>query len=481
MRKPFISIEARRDSIVALALTIERGRYQKIVAADHAAPANGQSVVEALDQSLARLSATLPIANCSAGIGLSPTWLSFRNMAMPFKHPNKIRQILPMEIQQQLVDPPEPMPLPAFTCLSTARPDNQTEILAAVIEPGRLANIEAVAARHGLHVEILTAAGLATALMIAHHAPQSHDMILIDTELRGAGLFFLHHGSLLTARAILLPAAPAARMAAINQQVRLSLASLDEFSPADYQPDTIVLAGPDAECASDMTIETAQAQATVLPLDAAALGLDQQTATADIPAHSYGAVALAAMRSQARAMPNFHRHSHIFSKLWQAYRRNLITSGILLSMCLVLLVGAASVDIYLRRQQVKQLDRHLAAMFTAVFPQAAIVDPLQQMRVELAQAQKLTAAFGDNRIRLPVIDILKQISRAVPANMQAQLQRLTIAPGSIILAGTSAAFKDVDEIKKQLEKQPGFQQVIITSANADPTDKRIRFRLKIDM
>ncbi len=480
MGKPFISIELRPDSIVALALTIARGRHQKIVAADHVAPADGQSVVEALDRSLTRLSAAQPISHCSAAIGLSPTWLSFRNMALPFKQPGKIRQILPMEIQQQLIDPPDPVPLPSFICLPTPRPDHQTEILAAVIDPARLTDIQAVAAHHGLHVEIITAAGLATALMIAHHAPQAHDLILIDTEPRGAGLFFLHHGSLLTARAILLPAAPAARIAAINQQVQLSLAALDEFSLADYQPDTIIVAGPEAEHATDLASEAALKQATVFSLDAAMLGLDQPP-IADTPAHTYGAIALAAMRSHARAMPNFHRQTHIFSKLWQAYRPSLITSGILLLMCLIGLIGAMSVDIYLRRQQVKQLDRHLAAMFTAVFPQAAIVEPLQQMRVEVAQAQKNAATFGNDQIRLSAIDILNQISRAVPASMQAQLQRLTITPGAIMLAGTSAAFNDVDEIKKQLEKQPGFQQVTITSANADPADKRIRFRLKIDM
>ncbi|MFZ2040564.1 MAG: PilN domain-containing protein, partial [Desulfobacterales bacterium] len=128
------------------------------------------------------------------------------------------------------------------------------------------------------------------------------------------------------------------------------------------------------------------------------------------------------------------------------------------------------------------LDAEIAAVFRATFPEVTrIVDPLQQMRVQLADLKKTLFLPGEGGNALLNIDILQTLSTLIPAETDVELTQLLIGPESVLISGNTDTFNTVDDIKNRLERHPGFKGVTISSATMEKTDSRVRFKLKVQL
>ena len=79
-----------------------------------------------------------------------------------------------------------------------------------------------------------------------------------------------------------------------------------------------------------------------------------------------------------------------------------------------------------------------------------------------------------------MIDILNELSRSIPANMDVQFSRMVVAgDDSVLINGDTDTFNSVDAMKGSLEKTDIFKEVTIVSTTKDKDGNRIRFRLKI--
>jgi len=50
-----------------------------------------------------------------------------------------------------------------------------------------------------------------------------------------------------------------------------------------------------------------------------------------------------------------------------------------------------------------------------------------------------------------------------------------------VISGNTDTFNAVDNIKNRLEKSDLFKKIIISSANIDKSDNRVRFKLKVNL
>jgi len=125
------------------------------------------------------------------------------------------------------------------------------------------------------------------------------------------------------------------------------------------------------------------------------------------------------------------------------------------------------------------LETEVRKVFTATFPDVQrIVDPVQQMRVKLDELKK-DATFSSEASRpVKAIDILNDISRHIPQQIDVVLSSIIIGLDSVLISGDTGGFDAVDEVKNSLENAILFKSVSITSTNKDRGGNRVRFKIK---
>ena len=86
---------------------------------------------------------------------------------------------------------------------------------------------------------------------------------------------------------------------------------------------------------------------------------------------------------------------------------------------------------------------------------------------------------GEAETPIRAIDILNNISQRIPREMDVTLTRMVIGSENVVISGDTDTFNSVDNIKSRLEQVNAFKKIIISSANINKSDNRVRFKLKI--
>ena len=78
------------------------------------------------------------------------------------------------------------------------------------------------------------------------------------------------------------------------------------------------------------------------------------------------------------------------------------------------------------------------------------------------------------------IDVLNDISRYIPKQIDVELTSVIIGADSVLISGDTGGFDAVDDVKNSLENAVLFKNVSITSTNKDRSGNRVRFKIKAD-
>jgi hypothetical protein len=102
------------------------------------------------------------------------------------------------------------------------------------------------------------------------------------------------------------------------------------------------------------------------------------------------------------------------------------------------------------------------------------------MRLALQEVREKNTFTGSMDAGISNVELLKEMSLAVPAGLDVEITRLVRGDEDMIITGNTDTFQTVDEVKGSLEKSKMWKAITITSANLDNTSNRVEFRLKID-
>ncbi|MCG8618973.1 MAG: hypothetical protein MI802_22350, partial [Desulfobacterales bacterium] len=134
-----------------------------------------------------------------------------------------------------------------------------------------------------------------------------------------------------------------------------------------------------------------------------------------------------------------------------------------LAACLLLAVLAFGLNLAgLYRQtailetQVDQIRQMSGTVYAETFPGAKQVQAAPLLLMESRMKQAKTRAAGrsgehERRQVFSVMDILKDLSGRIPAEVDMEISRLTLNHGRLVLTGTTGNFNDVDRIKGLLQ------------------------------
>ena len=427
--------------------------------------------------------ADLGAADTDCAVSVPASLFSCRNLQVPFSSPQKIRMILPLELETYL-PPAAQERLIDFTVIDSPPGDEpRTEVLIAAVEPERISAIIGALAGAGFDPERLTLSGMPAAVYLGRSRAQEGLALCLDIGETFGSISGLDGPQIRLLRCFALPSDPAARERTAGTHLRTMLGAFLEQTGDPAAAVRLFLTGDGAagisaeNLARGLPVELQRVDLRRL-LNLAPEGEDD---AAWIPESMNGALALAMGEIEGRESLNFHRSQFPGRKLLSRYRDNLLRTGALAAAVLALMIVSVLTQSYGLKRQVAGLDAQIAAVFKTTFPEVkSIVDPYQQMQANLQELRK-SAAGGDAGARFRSIDVLKNISEAIPGEIAVVFDRMVVGPETILISGTTAAFNVVDEIKGHLEQLSGFKKVTISSANTDRSGKDVNFQLKVDL
>ena len=354
----------------------------------------------------------------------------------------------------------------------------------AAIEKYKLAPYTEALQSVKIDPEKLTINGLPIALCLAHQAGPEEDLLFIEIDEVHATLFVLVNLRLQLIRSFPLPAADPSKTSMLCAQVRQTLVAFQESTNIDFEPIEAVINCPGA---AEDNLAANISKGLNMPVKVASIAERMGIAVNDdtenhwIPGQMDNALALALMEVEGYQGFNFHRGQFAAQKFIAKHKGALIKTGILAAAVLVLMFFSLMMKTLTLNKRIGAINDQMTQIFKATFPEIKSVKyPFKEMQAKMREARSegLQAETGPHVLS---IDILKNISEKIPADITVNLSRLVIQPDNVLISGTTDAYDSVDAIKSRLEQIQEFEKVSISSANIDRSGKEVQFMLKVEL
>lgn len=479
MSRPILAIHISTGAITALLLDsgLKRGVVESCahIALD---PAGAD---DPLGTALEELKSRLKTEGAALAVSIPLEQVIFRNLTVPFKDLKKIAQILPFELEATL-----PVAVESLEITFQAQIIGEAAtVLAAAVDRSYLTGLIDTFARAGLKPELIVP-GTYPLLHALWAAEQLHEhYVWLDFDEERAALFALVHKNISLARSFPLAGEEPERTQALALKIQQSLTALAELHALDYAPTRLYVSGILKADAHELKLleELLAIPLQIVDLCKITDGVDLKSDTVHTSAEFFdAALALAVLAVQGNAVLYFHRTGSALRNLWSSYKRYLKTPAILLTLLLILALGSVVTDIYLLQSRLDRIEKQINSVFLSVFPDTTrIVDPLLQMQTRMDEYKRSSLDPTQTGEQVHCTDILQQISRLIPKETEVVLNRMTYGSDGVTLAGETAGFNTVDDIKNRLEKSELFSKVTIAAANMDKMGNKVLFRLKIDL
>jgi len=193
------------------------------------------------------------------------------------------------------------------------------------------------------------------------------------------------------------------------------------------------------------------------------------------------ALALAIRETKKNAGFNFARGEFGPKRKYEKFRKDFKWA----SAILFIIVCAFGVDLYIDyhydRAHLNRLKHEITDVFKKTCPEVTrIVDPIQQLKVRIAEAKNSSSGLNSAGSGIRTLDIIKDISRLVPESTDFLITSFTFDGAAVKIKGETDNFNTVDNIKNSLGKSNYFKNVTISSATLIKKGTRVGVDLRID-
>jgi general secretion pathway protein L len=165
------------------------------------------------------------------------------------------------------------------------------------------------------------------------------------------------------------------------------------------------------------------------------------------------------------------------------WRRHLVYGIVASVVVLMSWLGSVAIDIYMQNQRYDQLNKAIETVFRRALPefkgsirQAQYASMIKGKINELGES---TALFGAEATEAATVDMLREISLAIPDKFNVTISLLSLDRKRVRLSGKADGFNTVDSVKNQLIDSGNFAKVTITGAKATSDGKGVQFNLEL--
>jgi len=438
---------------------------------------------------------------CVCGVPLS--MLSVRNLTLPFKDVKKIAQILPFELEEQLLAPIDTL---VTDFLVGKKEDAGASVVAFSLEKAFLGDLlEAV--RDVVDPDVVTPAMAALAGQLARQSKVRPDFLLIHADWHSSAMVLVLHGQAVFFRRLSYPEemilhppfhfeegrveipdqeAASECIRLFSRSVERSLEFFRVENKEEGRPERVVLTGPLAEAPLFAEIVQADLGLPVEAIDllAANTVFCPEALRPQWHGQYFDRALSLALQGFKRAELNFRKEGLAKKRPLFSSRKQVLGALGAAAVMVIGLFAFLGYDYYRLQQRDRALHEEMVAVFKKTFPGVTKVqDPLVEMQARIKSAQGPASPVLFLHRHKRVLGLLADISARIPATVTLRVSRLAIDRESVALKGTTDTYNAVEIIKSSLAGSPKFKSVQIVSATADKDKKNsgIRFEVQLQL
>jgi general secretion pathway protein L len=409
--------------------------------------------------------------------------LLYRNLAVPFMERRKIRQIISFELEPMVSRSLEEY-IVDFQTLPDGNAEHHTDLLVGAVLKDDVRHFLDTLEPFGIDPESTGIGCQAVAVVLGKKMTETSNWLLLNMEPDHVDMAITINRQVRMMRSFPIPGAAVGDPLYVATRVlHTVLAVREQFDGINF-PEKILIAGCLGEDGGIQEVISAQLGIPVQYADLkneVDIRLAHEPEWMEKPARFNTALALCLAEVESMPVFNFRKRPLAMKKFWTENATDIVRSGIFAGILLVLLaIGHIGQSNALERKS-NTLDNQIIELFESTFPGAKTVPgtAVGQMQVKI-QEKKKTALFSDDTsTHVPSIEIINEISRLIPKEVDVVITNLVVSPGNVTFSGDTATFNMVDDLKGRMEASDMFSEATITSANLNKSGNRVDFKLKL--
>jgi general secretion pathway protein L len=186
--------------------------------------------------------------------------------------------------------------------------------------------------------------------------------------------------------------------------------------------------------------------------------------------------------AQAKTSMNFRRDEFALRFDVGRLLRNFRWTGWLAAAALLLAAASLGTSAYLDARRAHAVEQQIARLYAEAFPGGAVpANPISALREQVVAAQDRADFLGVYRGNLSALDLLEEISRRVPADLDIALEELSIDRQTVRMRVQAKSFEAADRLGVELGKFPPFAGASIGAIETDSRTGAKRFTVTISL
>jgi hypothetical protein len=165
-------------------------------------------------------------------------------------------------------------------------------------------------------------------------------------------------------------------------------------------------------------------------------------------------------------------------RIWRDFRWTAIWAG----TALLLGIGGFATQAVVDARRAGAFEAEIARLYGEAFPGRTVpAAPLQALRKELDESNQLAEFLGVYRGNLSALDLLTEVSRLVPQDLEIVLDEISIDRQTIRMRVYAKSFASSDRLQAELSKFPPFSHTRIGAIEDDKKRGGKRFTVTIGL
>ncbi|MFO7750099.1 MAG: hypothetical protein R6V54_08390, partial [Desulfobacteraceae bacterium] len=392
---------------------------------------------------------------------------------------NRIKQVLAFELSPFLPLVDETY-VSEFTVLPPLTPEEETLLFTASMPKSTLEAVFSPLRKFGLKPELVTPSGYAIARHVTKRQKIHGTLLFVHLDENYATATLCVENEIVLVRSI----GHLKECASVTRALEQTITGFNQRTGTHFCPSRFFVTW-----SSSREKELVNGLQGFLGCDVEFPEIDRSGQNNGFQESRFYANPLCAVFSWTESNPgfNFCKGEYAADSFFRKQMKNLAVAGCLGAMVFAGMLFTIHADIFLAEKKIARLDKAATRVFQENFPGSTrIVDPVMQMKVSVNEAKKNAGreAGGQgigNSQRLRGVDVLLELSNRIPDAIDVKIDRFVLNPHRIIFSGKTDDFNNVDRIKGAVQPSNMFRQVKISSAAADKTGRKVRFKFIIDI
>lgn len=186
---------------------------------------------------------------------------------------------------------------------------------------------------------------------------------------------------------------------------------------------------------------------------------------------------LRSIMKRPRSLVNLRTGVFKFQRIIEQIKGKLVTTLTIAGLLIVLLIAnTASSYVGLRRTK-NALDAQMHTLFKQAFPgEPTLGDPLGTMHYLVSKERKKAENISGS---IPDIEILRELSSAMPKDIKVDVTELSMDPEQITLIGKTPTIDAIDKIVAGIKNLSSIKDVKILDTTRSADQKSFKFQLSI--